>query len=255
MNRRKKAILTVGGAILLLSIIFATWLLCPMAVDTDKRCHYIAHACGGIDGQPYTNSREALLASLENGFKFIEGDLGFTADSVLVLMHSEDEFRQMSDMPDSMELTRDVFCRQKIYGRYTPQTAADVLLLAKQHDFVLVTDKVSDPDLIERHFPSIRERTMVEAFSISDYKRLKRLGYTPMLSVGRHYSYRGLFTILSDNDIDWIETTVKGYADILFFRVIKRLLHVRVAVFMPEPQSFLKYVGGEIDLMYVDGLP
>ena len=65
MNRRKKAILTVGGAILLLSIIFATWLLCPMAVDTDKRCHYIAHACGGIDGQPYTNSREALLASLE----------------------------------------------------------------------------------------------------------------------------------------------------------------------------------------------
>ncbi len=158
----------------------------------------IAHACGGIDGQPYTNSREALLASLENGFKFIEGDLGFTADSVLVLMYSEEEFRQMSDMPDSMELTRDVFCRQKIYGRYTPQTAADVLSLAKQHDFVLVTNKVSDPDLIERHFSSIRERTMVEAFSISDYKRLKRLGYTPMLSVGRHYSYRGLFTILSD---------------------------------------------------------
>ena len=47
----------------------------------------IAHAGGAVDGVSMTNSYEALCTARDNGYKYIELDLLFTSDSVLVAMH------------------------------------------------------------------------------------------------------------------------------------------------------------------------
>lgn len=43
-------------------------------------CTLVAHAGGTIDGNPYTNTREALLLSIRNGFHLVEMDFSETSD-------------------------------------------------------------------------------------------------------------------------------------------------------------------------------
>ena len=87
---------------------------------------YIAHAGGAIDSCIYTNSREAMEQASVNGFRFLEFDLLFTSDTVLVAAHSWSEFNQMTDsahLGDSAPSFND-FISRKIYGRYTPLSAS-----------------------------------------------------------------------------------------------------------------------------------
>jgi len=41
-------------------------------------CPYIAHACGGIDGATYTNSREAFIHNYELGHRIFEIDFNLS---------------------------------------------------------------------------------------------------------------------------------------------------------------------------------
>lgn len=50
-------------------------------------CTLIAHAGGDIDGNPYTNSRQALLLSIRNGFHLIEMDFVQTSDGDWFVTH------------------------------------------------------------------------------------------------------------------------------------------------------------------------
>ena len=54
--------------------------------DTTKH-KLIAHAAGGIDRFPYTNSKEAYLNSYKNGFRLFEIDISITSDEKLVARH------------------------------------------------------------------------------------------------------------------------------------------------------------------------
>lgn len=48
----------------------------------------------------------------------------------------------------------------------------------KEHpDIILVTDKISDPDILNPYFLEIADRVVVECFSDSDYYTLGELGY------------------------------------------------------------------------------
>ena len=47
----------------------------------------VAHAGGGIDGETYTNSYEALDRAVNDGFRYLELDLSFTSDDQLVCIH------------------------------------------------------------------------------------------------------------------------------------------------------------------------
>ena len=50
-------------------------------------CTLIAHAGGDIDGNPYTNTRQALLLSIRNGFHLIEMDFVQTGDGDWFVTH------------------------------------------------------------------------------------------------------------------------------------------------------------------------
>ena len=86
-------------------MILSIWLVSPFGypdgdVLSDSN-YYIAHAAGAVDGNTYLNCREGLLQSLANGYKYIELDLGLTADSTLVCIHDWNTFMAItaSDTP------------------------------------------------------------------------------------------------------------------------------------------------------------
>lgn len=55
-------------------------------------CSLIAHAGGGIDGVKYTNSKEALLQSIDTGYRLIEIDLLVSSDGEILGAHDWERY-------------------------------------------------------------------------------------------------------------------------------------------------------------------
>ena len=148
--------------------------------STEERAHdYIAHGGGSIDGYLCTNSLEAVENALANGIDYVELDLALTTDSLLVATHDWSFFRETAGFTPSDEaVDSSTFVNAKIYGLYTPLTAREIVQLLERHpSMTLVTDKVSDPEIIDRYFSGFRDRVIVESFSRRDYNALNALGY------------------------------------------------------------------------------
>ena len=154
--------------------------------NTESKHNYIAHAGGVIEGHTYTNSKEAVEHAVECGIRYIELDLGLTSDSVLVAVHDWAAFREMTNTPSvitSEPLDKQQFINSKIYNKFTPLTAVDILeLLNRYPDIILVTDKISAPEILNPYFEKISHRVIVECFSESDYYTLSKAGYTCFIS-------------------------------------------------------------------------
>ncbi len=143
---------------------------------SDNIPYYIAHAGGVIDGYAYTNSLEAVNNAITNGIRYIELDLDYTSDDSLVATHNWmgcEDILADGNVPSYAD-----FINHKIYGRFTPINYAriDSIMQAnpKQH---LVTDKISDYEIITKYFCKYKNRLIVECFEDDDYYRLMKAGY------------------------------------------------------------------------------
>ena len=214
-----------------------------------ERCaerELIAHACGEIDGYIYTNSLEALQRAATNGYRYIEADLLFTSDSVLVAAHSWEEFNCMTGNAhrgDSAMMLKE-FLAQRIHGRYTPLTASMLNeYFMNDTSLFLVTDKVSDPLLLAGNFPALKQRMVVEAFSYDHYRQLVGEGYFRVLyscmaddffsSVAKNLLLEELFP---GPRIEWIALHTSGF-ERLSFTIINRLRRFNIALFTVDDYS------------------
>ncbi|MBP5368190.1 MAG: hypothetical protein J6Z01_07055 [Bacteroidales bacterium] len=218
--------------------------------------YFIAHAGGSIDGQKYLNCKEGLLQSLKNGYKYIEVDLALTSDSAVVCLHDWQHFKTLASIDiDNEPMSLQEFQQQKILGKLTPLTLNDVISIQKEHPFVIVTDKISNPDILNRYFLDNRNNVMVEAFSLSDYLQLKEAGYTPMMSIS-HFNYKSIRWIFTQQrktrtKIDWV--CVGSESNIKSLRTLKRLLKCKIALYSSNSEPFFKeHLGKGIDLIYTD---
>lgn len=138
--------------------------------------HYIAHAGGSVYRYMYSNSLEAVRNTLAHGFDFMELDLSVTSDGELVAWH--DWQFEWTEAP-----TYDEFMARKIYGLFTP---IDFLrmdsILTANPQLTLVTDKISDPAVIDRWLGKYKDRMWVECFSDADYFALQEKGYHVLAS-------------------------------------------------------------------------
>ena len=103
----------------------------------------IAHALGGLDGKTYLNSREGFLSMYDQGVRLFELDLSRTSDGVWVCRHSWNDPMGQWEGNEKKVLTEKEFTENKIYGKYTPMTLEDFLLLLKDHPdaFVMIDSK------------------------------------------------------------------------------------------------------------------
>ena len=67
---------------------------------SDSR-RFIAHAGGAIEGQTYTNTKEALERANGNGFRLIELDFSQTADGILVAVHDWGHWKSITGASNS----------------------------------------------------------------------------------------------------------------------------------------------------------
>ena len=144
-----------------------------------EKQYYIAHAGGAIDGYKHTNCLEAMNHAIEKGLTFIELDLLFTSDSVLVAGHDWAWVNMITGC-DSVDIapTYEEFKSRKIYGKYTPVSHKEIVEFFRANPQVFFyTDKVSDYKLIEKYFGEFKNRLCIECFSFEDFKELKLRGY------------------------------------------------------------------------------
>ncbi|MBR1716670.1 MAG: sulfatase-like hydrolase/transferase [Paludibacteraceae bacterium] len=138
--------------------------------------HYIAHAGGSVYRYMYSNSLEAVRNTLAHGFDFMELDLCVTSDGELVAWH--DWNFEWTYAP-----SHDEFMARKIYGLFTPIDFPRMdSILTNNPQLTLVTDKISDPKIIDRWLGKYKDRVWVECFSDEDYWALLKKGYHVMAS-------------------------------------------------------------------------
>ena len=205
-----------------------------------ERAVFVAHAGGAVDSCLYTNSREALELAAKNGYRFVELDLQFTSDSVMVAAHSWSEFNAMTGYAhwgDSVPSFSE-FSSRRIYDRYSPLSAQEINTFFEQHpELYLVTDKVSDPVYLSRYFPNLKERMVVEAFSYEHYCRLRSEGYYRVLyscmasDLGTTLFRNLLFSRLFPGErVEWIALHT-SVLDMPIFKFLNRVRRFNVALF------------------------
>lgn len=123
----------------------------------------IAHALGEYDGKIETNSKEAFIASWENGYRVLEADFIYTSDNTLVVRHDFDKdgsYYRLEIRPSgSLEMSSQAFQQNKIIYEQTPMTAVDLLyLMAEYQDVYLVTDtKDTDEATVKQQFTDLKK--------------------------------------------------------------------------------------------------
>ena len=93
-------------------------------IKTVENNNYMAHALGGIYGENYTNSKEALESNYNKGVRLFEVDINLTADGKLVCVHGwkKSDYENKMGMEynsDNNIMTYEEFKKVKIKGKYT----------------------------------------------------------------------------------------------------------------------------------------
>ncbi|MBM6829877.1 hypothetical protein H9X85_10015 [Anaerotignum lactatifermentans] len=123
----------------------------------------IAHALGEYDGKIETNSKEAFIASWENGYRVLEADFIYTSDNALAVRHDFDKdgsYYRLEIRPSgSLEMSSQAFQQNPIIYEQTPMMAADLLyLMAEYQDVYLVTDtKDTDEATVKKQFADLKK--------------------------------------------------------------------------------------------------
>ena len=155
----------------------------------------IAHSGGGINGYVYTNSQEAILQSIANGYRVIEVDVSMTSDGVPVLTH---DFKPDNEHIFSATPTLAMFLKQPMECGLTPLTLVDFLKLVNNFDGTIILDIGHSIDknrrksylafvswLKENPLPESRPKILLQACSPEEVKLYKDLGYDGSML---HYS-------------------------------------------------------------------
>ena len=162
--------------------------------NVDSAFHFIAHAGGGIVANEssgeifaYTNSLEALIQSIDEGFKLIELDLALDKDGDIFAAHDYKHFYKITNAPNYADYldynafappSKDYIKGAKIYGRFTPldKDAINAIFSANPSVY-LVTDKLNDFSAIENQLNFGKDRIIIEIFALRDYFRARKMGF------------------------------------------------------------------------------
>ncbi len=139
----------------------------------------ISHAGGRIDRSDYSNSKEALEETLKKGIYFVEIDFMYTSDQKLVCMHKWEDQWGPENVPSLQE-----FLSEKIFGKYTPMTAADVVEYMENYPelYVIIDTKEEDQVQVVKtlidlsaHNPDITDRFVIQLYAEGVKSEIQKL--------------------------------------------------------------------------------
>ena len=141
--------------------------------ELDPSFNYIAHGGGKINNLIYTNSKEAVLKSIENNFKLIELDLHVSREDNIFAFH---DFKRLKNACKfNKTISKDfqtkslMKCKNRYYDNLTLLNENEINnIFSNNQNLILVTDKIKNFSILKLKF-SFTERMIVEIFSIKDY--------------------------------------------------------------------------------------
>lgn len=143
-------------------------------------CTIVAHALGSIDGNPYTNSDDALRANYAIGRRIFEADLDLTADGHWVASHDWAYWKSLTShdgaIPPSLEAFMSMPIRPprvswSITGEYRPISLEGIEQFLIDHpDAVVVTDVKQRFDLLVPRILASRAKSqfVLQAYSFEN---------------------------------------------------------------------------------------
>lgn len=144
----------------------------------------IAHASGGIDGETYTNSIDALDVNLNDGFEYFEIDFSYTKDGKLVCLHDwEESFKRSFGFETSEKVTLEDFnnlvSTKSKYKKCTENSLASWMM--KNPKAKIVSD-VKERNLealknLMDVLPDAKIRVIPQIYEPSNYKDVQDMGF------------------------------------------------------------------------------
>ncbi len=132
---------------------------------------YIAHAGGGLNNSTYLNTLEAIERSYKLGVNFIEVDINYTLDSVIVLSH------------DFVRVPAAVFLQDRVSG--THLSLKNLLKWLSDSNVYLITDIKADNLKILRQvtlvYPGLVKKIIPQAYSICEINSIIKMGFNNVI--------------------------------------------------------------------------
>ncbi len=196
--------------LLLLAFLF---LLAGCEGSLESPARRIAHAGGGIDGETYTDSFEAMDKSMKAGFTLLEIDFSWTSDGELVCLHDwQDSFKRFfgyypATRPTLLDFKRLVKQRSP-YHLCTLDELADWMV--ENPRMLLVTDvknqNIRALKLIAKSIEGFDDRVIPQIYQPQSFRVAKEIGYKDI--IWTLYRYRGN----SEEVLSWVEKMSALYA-------------------------------------------
>ena len=227
--------------------------------DFDKKAGFqltrdkmIAHGCGGIDGNVYTNSLEALNLSAERGYKYVEIDLLTLIDKMpgFFAAHDYEKFRSMTG--GLHKLDRATLKTLKILGKYTPLTDDMILDFFEKHpDMWLVTDKVTDYKLLNERLGMLKDRTIIEFWAEEQYEEALKYGFK---NLAYHLAWLGDIPLVLQKGYQFVTVSLDFLETYKYALKVLRQSHgVKVMVYTLKNKEEIEKYDAWADMFYYDG--
>ena len=158
----------------------------------------IAHAGGGINGQNYSNSLEALDLNYSKGFRTFEIDFSWTSDDQLVCLHDWDKRFTKAfgyKTKDPLSYAEFINLLDNTDG-YHPCTLDSLAAWIKKHkDVKIITDakyhNLKAIKLILKSYPNLIDNLIPQFYQPSEYQLLKDTGFNQLIWI--LYQYQGSY--------------------------------------------------------------
>ena len=202
---------SLGGA----GIIYAVLMLITACSQepTEFEVLRIAHAGGGIDGETYTNSYEAMDHNVLKGYRYFEIDFTFTSDGKLVCLHDwRHSFKKWFGFQTSEKASLETFeFLARNASKYRMCTLNGLASWMLDHpSVVLVTDVKEDNvkalSIIRNKIADASARVIPQVYQPENFRAIKRMGFQAM--IWTLYRYTGS----TEEILQWVDRFEQPFA-------------------------------------------
>jgi len=146
----------------------------------------ISHAGGRVKGKAYTNSKEALDKSYNNGYKFIELDFEWTSDGNLALIHDWEGYVTSAFSVESKIYSSEEFKSFSMIDNLTQMTIDDLAEWLYDHDDIYIVTDVKKHNLealrlIKERYPDLTPQIIPQIYKFDQFAPTKELGFESII--------------------------------------------------------------------------
>lgn len=172
------------GLVLFASLIIGSY--STLKVSSISTFAYVAHAGGSCDGYLCTNSLEALISSVQDGYRLIEIDITKTTDNFFVLNHDWSGISSRVAFAQDIRVTNKEFLNYKLYNRFTTMNLEMLInFLDRYEDVRIITDTkgrdYSALFYISENYKEYLSHFIPQVYSFASFDSIKQLGYSDII--------------------------------------------------------------------------